>query len=540
MSDLEKEISPSGSVQELRDAAHHNALVTEVMDKQITKWEAMKRHPYACFCILTMVWVLISTSFESQAGGTVISIGVFREDFGHLVDGSYVLRSTDQSILSGVPLATQIVGQWLGSWLADKFGKKWVIYGGMLTSCAFVGMEFAATTMGVFIAGKTLNGFSLGVIQASCVSYVADISPLPLRGLSTALCNISFSIGPLVVFIINYCVANFKTRWAYRAMLSSQWGFAAVSLVLMLLIPESPTYYILQGKVDKAEQAYRRLLGDPVAAVNQVTVVKETVLEAEKISEGSTYLDCFKGVNLKRTMVSCVPFMSTSFSGVAFTGSYTTYFFQLSGLDEQKSFQYTCGAQAISIGGCIASLFIVDRFGRRNNLIYGLLSICLCDLIIGATATASDSKPEVLNVCIGFMMLYGGIYNAGLGSVCYPICAENPTSALRTKTVALGLASGNLFSMMWSFVIPYVFNPDQANLGGKTMFIFFGISVLIWVHIFFFQTETAGRSYDEIDEMYASGIPLRKFQHYTSKLANIDVGLTEEEKAVQVKHVEEL
>ncbi|EGV64551.1 MFS general substrate transporter [Yamadazyma tenuis ATCC 10573] len=401
-------------------------------------------------------------------------------------------------------------------------------------------MEFAATTMGVFIAGKTLNGFSLGVIQASCVSYVADISPLPLRGLSTALCNISFSIGPLVVFIINYCVANFKTRWAYRAMLSSQWGFAAVSLVLMLLIPESPTYYILQGKVDKAEQAYRRLLGDPVAAVNQVTVVKETVLEAEKISEGSTYLDCFKGVNLKRTMVSCVPFMSTSFSGVAFTGSYTTYFFQLSGLDEQKSFQYTCGAQAISIGGCIASLFIVDRFGRRNNLIYGLLSICLCDLIIGATATASDSKPEVLNVCIGFMMLYGGIYNAGLGSVCYPICAENPTSALRTKTVALGLASGNLFSMMWSFVIPYVFNPDQANLGGKTMFIFFGISVLIWVHIFFFQTETAGRSYDEIDEMYASGIPLRKFQHYTSKLANIDVGLTEEEKAVQVKHVEEL
>lgn len=532
-SELSHKVSETKGVPELQTQAH----LADYLDKQTSKWTSIKSHPYAVFCVISMVWVLILTSFESQAGSVVISIGEFRKDFGYFIDGQWVLHSADQSMLSGIPLALQIIGQCTGSWLADRFGKKWVIYAAILISCAFVGMEFAAHNINLFIAGKSLNGLCLGIIQASAVSYVSDITPLALRGMSAALCNISFSIGPLVCFIINYFLSTHESAWSYKAIFASQWGFAAVSLVLMLLVPESPTYFILQDDVAKAEKAYRTLLGDPVAASRQTLIVKNTVLEARELAKDSTYIDCFKGSNLKRTTIAFMPFIMCPFSGVFFTGGYTTYFFQLSGFDEAKSFQYTCGAQAISIFGCIAALYIVDKVGRRNNLIYGLACIITCDFIIGGTATVSGTNSKALDACIGFMMLYGGVYNAGLGSVCYPICIENPTSALRTKTVAIGLISTNLASMVWSFVIPYIFNPDQANLGGKTMFIFAGFTVLSFVYAVLFQPETAGRTYEEIDEMYSNRVPLRKFKHYVTSVAKVDATVLDDGKP-DATHVE--
>lgn len=525
---------------------HLAAKIAEINDQHRSKWQTMKEFPFACFCVLIMVWTLILASFESQAGGIVVSIVQFRRHFGHLVAGGdpdnssdYVLETTWQSVLSGVPLAAQIVGQSGAPYLNSRFGKKWVMYAFNLASFAFIGMEFAAKKMKVFVAGKTLNGLCIGVIQQLCVSYVSEIAPLQLRGVSTALCNISFSIGPMVCFIINYSLTGKgpNDAWAYRAVFASQWGFATTNVILLLLIPESPTYHILKGSFEEAERCYRQLLRNEVAAKEQYNVVKVTVEEAENISQGTSYLDLFKGVNLKRTMVSIMPFSISPNSGVAFTASYTTYWFQLTGYSDSVSFKYTCVAQTISILGCIASLFIVD-LGRRRYYMIGLASVIVTNFIIGGTGMVKDNQ-AVMRTTVAFMMLYGGIYNAGIGSVGYSICSENPTSALRAKTIALGLATTNVWGMFWSFVLPYVFNPDRGNLGAKTMFIFGGVSFLFLVYLFFCQTETAKRSYDEIDELYASGISLRKFEGYVTRNRALDQELVMGEEKMVTQHAED-
>ena len=67
---------------------------------------------------------------------------------------------------------------------------------------------------------------------------------------------------------------------------------------------------------------------------------------------------------------------------------------------------------------------------------------------------------------------------------------------------------------MWSFVLPYLFNPDQLDLGGKLGFIFGGLSVLCLVYLWFYQPETAGRTYEELDEMFVNRVKARKFRTY--------------------------
>lgn len=69
---------------------------------------------------------------------------------------------------------------------------------------------------------------------------------------------------------------------------------------------------------------------------------------------------------------------------------------------------------------------------------------------------------------------------------------------------------------MWAFVIPYIFNPDQANLGAKTAFIFGGLGVICLVYLWFYQVETAGRSYEELDELFQKGVSVREFKSYVT------------------------
>lgn len=69
---------------------------------------------------------------------------------------------------------------------------------------------------------------------------------------------------------------------------------------------------------------------------------------------------------------------------------------------------------------------------------------------------------------------------------------------------------------IWAFLLPVIFNPDQGNLGGRTAFIFGAFGVLSTAYAWFFQVETAGRSYEELDELFQKGIGVREFATYVT------------------------
>lgn len=76
----DKVLIPGNVEQEVTTTAHY----TEYVDSHTSKWETIKKFPFACFCIGAMIFTLVLTSFESQAGGIVISISMFRKHVGVL------------------------------------------------------------------------------------------------------------------------------------------------------------------------------------------------------------------------------------------------------------------------------------------------------------------------------------------------------------------------------------------------------------------------------------------------------------------------
>jgi len=63
-------------------------------------------------------------------------------------------------------------------------------------------------------------------------------------------------------------------------------------------------------------------------------------------------------------------------------------------------------------------------------------------------------------------------------------------------------------------VVPYLVNPDKADLKGKVGFIFGGLSAMATVWSFLYIPELKGRTFDEIDHMFQNKVNPRKMGSY--------------------------
>ena len=272
-----------------------------------------------------------------------------------------------------------------------------------------------------------------------------------------------------------------------------------------------------KGHDDKALKSLRRLGYQESTGedAKRLANIKITLEEIRRETEGVTYLECFRKSNLRRTIVAITPLSVQMFTGIVFAASYSTYYAQLAGYSTSMSFKLQICQQVISMVGNIMSWYLIDKVGRRALTVYGTIGLTVILWIMGGLAVGGS--PGELKGTVAMILLYCWFYNVTIGATAYTLLTEVATARLRVKTIAIGLAVQSCFGLMWSFVLPYLFNPDKANLGGKVGFIFGGLSVPCIIFLWWYQPETAGRSYEELDEMFMKKVPARSFKNYKTE-----------------------
>lgn len=393
--------------------------------------------------------------------------------------------------------------------LADWLGRRLVVMICLAVTFAAVTMEFVATTNELFFGGKFLNGFVVGALASVTVTYIGEVAPLKLRGMLTCLTALSYTLGPLTVALIVNSTGVYTNRWAYRAVFCAQYGFAAIATAFVWFMPESPWWLASKDRQADALKALNSLGHRGFAGEQKLAQIMTTLQEVKRETEGATYLECFRKSNLRRTIISIMPLTIQSLSGITFAASYSTYYMQLAGFTTAMSFKLQIVQQVISLIGNVMSWYLVDRIGRRNLTFWGLFVLTIILFVMAGLAVVGTVP--ALKGAISMILIYCFWYNVTIGATAYTILCETSTSRLRVKTIAIGLALQNALNTMWSFVLPYLFNPDQLNLGGKLGFIFGALSIVCLVYLWFYQPETAGRTYEELDEMFANKVKARSF-----------------------------
>lgn len=278
----------------------------------------------------------------------------------------------------------------------------------------------------------------------------------------------------------------------------------------------SPWWLASRGRHDDALKNLHKLGHTGEEGQMQLALIDLTLREVRQETEGVTYMECLRKSNLRRTMVSIMPLIIQTFSGIAFVASYFTYYLELAGYSTTISYRIQIAQPVLSIVGNLMAAATVDRIGRRDLTYYGVIILTAFLLITGGLGLG-HTQPEIKGT-VAFILIYSWWYNVALGSTAFSLLSEVATSRLRVKTVAIGYAISSSINLMWQFVIPFLFNPDHANLGAKIAFIFGGLCFFCILYLWMYQPETAGRSYQELDEMFAKGIPARQFKSYKTEV----------------------
>ena len=384
----------------------------------------------------------------------------------NLVYLSLSLLKASYHLTSLLPTYRFAVGALTCGFISDTIGRKYTVMAGLVGSYISVTMEVVANTNGLFFAGKFLNGFVVGMLAAVCPTYLGEIVPLALRGLLTAMIAFAYALAPLTAAVIVNSTGTKTNVWAYRSVFCAQYGFCFISTVFAPFIPESPWWLASKGRDEKALTSLRRLgCNTDIEAVRKLALIKVTLEEVRRETEGVTYFECFRVSNLRRTIISIAPLTIQALGGVIFIAGYFVYYAELAGYSSAAAFKLYVIFQVISMCGNIASWFIIDRVGRRDLTLYGTASLMVILMLAGGLATAG--KTPYIKGCFSMMMIYAFVYNCTIGATGYTLLTEIATSRLRVKTIAIGIALQNIIYMVLGFVLPYLFNPNYLNLGAK-------------------------------------------------------------------------
>jgi SP family general alpha glucoside:H+ symporter-like MFS transporter len=272
---------------------------------------------------------------------------------------------------------------------------------------------------------------------------------------------------------------------------------------------------IRQNRSADAKKALLRLTtrNDPTFNADETIAMMTHTNEIEKqISAGTSYLDCFRGVDRRRTEIACMVWMVQTLCGSTFMG-YSTYFYQQAGLATTSSFDLSMAQYALGMIGTMGSWFLMSRAGRRTLYLYGSCALLTLLLIIGFTAFAPESNIASRWAIGSMLLIFTFVYDFTVGPVCYSLVAEVSSTRLKAKTIVLARNFYNIGGIVVNILTTYQLTPQPSGWGwsAKSSFFWAGSCALCIVWIFFRLPEPKGRTYGEMDVLFERGIGARKF-----------------------------
>lgn len=232
--------------------------------------------------------------------------------------GEYVLPASWQSAFNIIGSPGQFFGGFLCSYVADRWGRKSALVGAILFCTGGIIGQLLSTTRVAFLMSKLVLGGGLGFYLTIGPMMTSELTPVVLRGMATAGVNLGIAMGQLLSNSVVAAFGQRTDRWAYRAPFAIQLAFVAILLAGLPFAPESPVYLCKKGRSADAEKVLKQLWGDKIDTSAKLTALQETIAEEQGGKGEVSLADCFRGTNLKRTIISMGVFVCQHAVGIIF------------------------------------------------------------------------------------------------------------------------------------------------------------------------------------------------------------------------------
>uniref|UniRef100_A0A7S2WKY3 Hexose transporter 1 n=1 Tax=Mucochytrium quahogii TaxID=96639 RepID=A0A7S2WKY3_9STRA len=412
--------------------------------------------------------------------------------------------------LIGAPIAGQV---------ADRFGRKSVIIaasllfaaGGIWQACA--GIISSSFGWNSIVLGRIVGGLGNGFLLVIMPVYAAELSPAHIRGKTITLFQLFITIGIFLMSVYNKAVEN--VEWGWRLGFALQSVPCAVVLVLALVVlPESPRYLVTRDRVEEARAALVKLSSgnakrDAIAEKELQEIVEE-VAEIKAAGEG-TFAELFRGNAFPALCCAVMIAFSQNITGVNWFMSYGPSLYNSLGF---QPFLFDMINKGINVVATIASLFVIDRFGRKFLTVWGTSFVILffgvlCIMILatgaqmnapGDLATSTDKAAQTFSVVM--INVFQVVFAITWGPLGWLV----PSEVFSIRNRGKGMSCAVIANMITNIVFgDYGYSAlyDATSFEGTIGILVLFNVVIVFTTVVFLQPGTKGVSLEDMRKVFA-------------------------------------
>jgi sugar porter (SP) family MFS transporter len=379
--------------------------------------------------------------------------------------------------------------------LADAVGRKVTMLIIAATFAAFAVFQAVAPSIVWLDVARFLLGISIGLSTVAAPVFIAESAPAPIRGALIVSYQVATVVGITVAYFVAYALAG---PGAWRWMLGLSAIPAALVLLVLVRLPDTPRWYVMRGRRAEALATLRR--ADPEADAEQELDEIEADLRAER---GGSVGEMGRPPYARATVFVVVLGFLVQITGINAITYYSPFIFKELGWSGNTPLLIQAFIEAFSIVAVVAAVLVVDRLGRRVTLLTGvgvMIASNILMLVLFAATSLSGGASSVLGF-VGILFFTAG-FNFGFGALVWVYASESFPARLRTTGASAMLTADLVANLLIARFFLSVFD----SLGGTGTFaLFLGLAVVSFAFIAAFAPETKGRPLEAIRLYWENG-----------------------------------
>ncbi|PWK80475.1 sugar porter (SP) family MFS transporter [Mucilaginibacter oryzae] len=432
---------------------------------------------------------IIGISFISALGGYL-----FGFDFA-VISGAlpflrkeFALDPVWEGFLTGSLALGCIVGCIIAGRIAEKYGRKpGLMVAAFIFAVSSIGIAFS-TGLTYFLVLRFAAGIGVGMASMLCPMYIAEISPAQVRGRNVAINQLTVVLGILITNLCNYFLADTGDN-AWRWMFGLGTVPAAVFLLGVIALPESPRWLIKAGRADEAEKVLHK-----IGSEGFVTSTQEAIEKSLKGSAGKeSYRAVFEKAVRPAVLVGITLAVFQQFCGINVVFNYTSTIFASVGSSLNQQLFETVSIGIVNLVFTLLAMWQVDKLGRKPLMLIGSLGLSILYIVL-AYLLQNQLSAKLVSI---FVLLAISTYALSLAPITWVLIAEIFPNKIRSAASTVAIVS------LWGayFVLVFTF-PILAKVLGTygPFYMYAGICFLGFLFVLKKVKETKGQTLEELED----------------------------------------
>ncbi|KAM0125315.1 hypothetical protein ACHAQE_009576 [Botrytis cinerea] len=434
-------------------------------------------------------------------------------------------KSYHTALTQGLVVASYNLGCFGGAvitiFLGDRLGRRRMIFLGSSIMIVGAVLQASSFSIGQFIAGRVLTGFGNGMNTSTVPTWASETSESHQRGKMVMFQGAMITGGIALSYWLDLGtsqVGNNSVAW--RFPIAFQILPAALILVSILELPESPRWLVLRGDIEEARAVLTALEvpskdsseGSEVdEAAVEILIAQRVELKLKEITSqvdeaaNSRWSDMFTmgpDRNFHRVLLAYFVQVMQQISGINVITYYAaTIFEQYIHLSSETSRYLAAGNGTAYFAASFIAPFTIEKFGRRKSLLLGSIGLIASMVILAIMTRLSEEgiggkKPGIVSTT--FLFVFNTFFAIGWLAIPWLYPAEIVPLKIRAPANGLSTSANWIFNFMVVMITPVAFN----SIGYKTYIIFAVINTAMFPAVYFFYPETAFRSLEEMDTIF--------------------------------------